>query len=91
MQFLTPLFVAALAAMAAQAAAARVYSAEALTAVATLAACAYAAWYGYRALRTVYGEPRGRTLAKLGVLALAYAVLLGVAFTGTAAWIVLEA
>jgi hypothetical protein len=51
-----------------------------------LAAWAYGAWYAYRSLRTVYGESRAPTIAKLAVLGFAYAVLLGVTLLGTAVW-----
>jgi hypothetical protein len=47
----------------------------------------WAVWYVYRSMRTCYGEPRGRTLAKAAALGLLYVFMasMALAFTGLAA------
>jgi len=49
-----------------------------------LALVAYVAWYVYKSMRLVYGQGRWLTLAKLGVMSVAYLVSIVAMFTLTA-------
>ena len=60
------------------------------TALASLTApvlAGWVAWYVYRSMRSFYGEPRGKTVAKAAALGLLYLLFasLALAFTGLAA------
>jgi hypothetical protein len=55
-----------------------------------LALLAYLVYYTYRALRVAYGQPRPRTLIKLAIFGLSYAVLLLITVVGTALFSALQ-
>jgi Protein of unknown function (DUF3667) len=54
-----------------------------------IAATLYVIWYVYRAMRTVYGQGRGRTIAKLLAMSFLYAISAALMFTITIVYSVL--
>ena len=62
---------------------------EPLVGVGAFVLCLYAPWYVYRSMRTFYGQGRGLTLLKIGVVSFAYLTFLMVTLVVTAVYSVL--